>query len=86
MMTEEELLQTALKDDDAPLLLDLAISALYAGRIDPSLALWLARRLERVMLGEDASKLFMPSKPKGAPGGKHGAGRYDTYCVAALRE
>ena len=83
-MTEEELIQTALKEDDAEFLLDLAISGLYTGRMDSRLALWLGRRLERVQKGEDARKLFELENPEGAPRGKHGAGSYDTDQVAAL--
>lgn len=85
-MTDDEYLSALLDSDDAPTLLDRAISELMAGVISQRLSLWLALKLEKVLRGDDAKAVFGLSNPEGRPRGVHGAKRAAPEQVAALIE
>lgn len=80
---DDQYLAAALKHDDGRELLSMAIGDLVSGSIRTALAWWLAQRLDRVLNGEDARKVFALAAPEGAPKGRHGAGGFDADGIAA---
>lgn len=85
-LSDADVLSELLARDAAKELLDASVSGLLAKNMDPRLATWLAIRLERILNGEDAVKVFSLSEPEGTPKDLHGAGRFTSDQVAALTQ